>query len=172
MKTNNVNEELITKFYEKHAEGILPEISLMSLPITLIQKTIYTHAEVFLKEKFDMIHSEVDVLAALYTNDMVLSPTQLYDLTIFSSGGMTKLLKRLEAKGFISRKPDEKDKRCMLVCLTKNGVETIKLVFSEISKECSSYFDVLDKKEKETLSALLKKVLLNINNVECSLDKS
>lgn len=171
MKTNHVNEELVTNFYEKHSAGLLPSVSLMTIPITLIQKTIYAHAEIFLKEKFDMIHSEVDVLASLYTNNKVLTPTQLYDLTIFSSGGMTKLLKRLEAKGFIKRKPDENDKRCMLVYLSDSGCEIIESVLSEISKECSSYFDVLDQKEKELLSSLLKKVLLNLNNIECSLDK-
>ena len=172
MNTNHVNQDLITNFYQKHSDGVLPDIFLMTLPITLIQKTIYAHAEIFLKEKFDMIHSEVDVLASLYTNDKVLTPTQLYDLTIFSSGGMTKLLKRLEAKGLITRKSDEKDKRCMLVCLTESGSKTIELVLSEISKECSSYFEVLNKEEKEVLSSLLKKVLLNINSVECCLDKN
>jgi DNA-binding MarR family transcriptional regulator len=172
MKTNPVNQDLITNFYQKHSDGILPDVSLMTIPITLIQKSIYAHAEVFLKEKFDMIHSEVDVLASLYTNDKVLSPTQLYDLTIFSSGGMTKLLKRLEVKGFITRKADEKDKRCMLVCLTDSGEKMVQKVLTEISKECSSYFEVLDKEEKELFSNLLKKVLLNINKVECTLEKN
>lgn len=172
MENNYVNQDLITNFYQKHSDGVLPDILLLTLPITLIQKTIYAHAEVYLKEKFDLIHSEVDVLASLYTNNKVLTPTQLYDLTIFSSGGMTKILKKLEAKGFITREADEKDKRCMLVCLSESGCEIVELVLKEISKECSSYFDVLDQKERELLSSLLKKVLSNLNNVECSLDKS
>lgn len=144
----------------------------MTLPITLIQKSIYAYAEVFLKEKFDMLHSEVDVLASLYTHNKVLTPTQLYDLTIFSSGGMTKLLKRLEVRGLISRKPDVNDKRCMLVLLTDNGEKLTQKVLSEISKECSQYFDILDAKEKKLFSSLLKKVLLNINKIECSVDKN
>ncbi|WP_373070712.1 MarR family winged helix-turn-helix transcriptional regulator [Sulfurimonas sp.] len=172
MENNYVNQDLITNFYQKHSEGILPDISLMTIPITLIQKSIYGHAEDFLKEKFDMLHSEVNVLASLYTNGKVLSPTQLYDFTIFSSGGMTKLLKRLEARGYITRKPDTKDKRCMLVCLTDSGEETIKTILFDVSKECSSYFEVLDNQEKELLSSLLKKVLLNINKVECSIEKN
>jgi DNA-binding MarR family transcriptional regulator len=155
MNKEYVNQNLITNFYQTQAEGMLPDVFLMTLPITLIQKSIYSHAEVFLKEKFDMLHSEVDVLASLYTNNKVLSPTQLYDLTIFSSGGMTKLLKRLEARGFISRKADKNDKRCMLVHLTKSGEDTIKVVLVEISKVCSSYFDVLDAQEKEVFSKLL-----------------
>jgi len=172
METNYINQELITSIYQKHLDGIVTDTSLMTIPITLIQKTIYAYAEVLLKEKFDMIHSEVNVLASLYTNDRVLSPTQLYDLTIFSSGGMTKLLKRLELKELITRKQDKKDKRCMLVCLTDKGEELIQVVLSDISKECSAFFDVLDEKEKDTFKELLKKVLLNMNNIQCALQKS
>ena len=163
-----MNNNLITNFYEKVASKELPEIFLMTLPITLIQKSIFTHAESFLKERFDLIHSEVDVLASLYTHNKKLSPTQLYDLTIFSSGGMTKVLKRLENRELIFRQADEKDKRCMLVCLAENGEKLIQKVLFEISKECSSYFEVLDADEKEQFSTLLKKILLNINRLECS----
>lgn len=168
MENNKIDNNLITNFYEKVASKELPEIFLMTLPITLIQKSIFTHAESFLKEKFDLLHSEVDVLAALYTHDKELSPTQLYDLTIFSSGGMTKVLKRLEQRGLIYRKADTKDKRCMLVCLTEDGDKLIAKVLFDISQECSSYFEVLDSKEKELFSTLLKKVLVNISALECT----
>lgn len=165
MKKNRVHTDLITNFYDKVSSGELPEVFLMTFPIAVIHKTIFAHAEVFLKEKFDLLNSEVDVLASLFTHGKVLSPTQLYDLTIFSSGGMTKVLKRLEAKGFICRKEDENDKRCMLVCLTQSGEEIVLNSLNEISKECSKYFEAFSEDEKKLFSSLLKKVLLNINSV-------
>lgn len=163
MKKNRVDNNLIANFYGKIEDGGLPEVFTMTFPIALIQKTIFTHAESFLKERFDLLNSEVDVLASLYTNNKVLSPTQLYDLTIFSSGGMTKVLKRLQERGFIYRKEDENDKRCMLVCLSPSGEEIVKESLFAISKECSKYFEAFSEEERVLFSALLKKVLLNIN---------
>lgn len=163
MKKNRVDNNLIANFYDKVQSKELPEVFTMTFPIALIQKTIFVHAESFLKENFDLLNSEVDVLASLYTNNKVLSPTQLYDLTIFSSGGMTKVLKRLQERGFIYRKEDESDKRCMLVCLSQSGEEIIKKSLFEISNECSKYFETFTKEEKQLFESLLKKVLLNIN---------
>ncbi len=163
MKKNRVDNNLIANFYGKIEDGELPEVFTMTFPIALIQKTIFTHAESFLKERFDLLNSEVDVLASLYTNNKVLSPTQLYDLTIFSSGGMTKVLKRLQERGFIYRKEDANDKRCMLVCLSKSGEEIVKESLFAISSECSKYFEAFSQEERELFSTLLKKVLLNIN---------
>jgi len=163
MKKNRVDNNLIANFYGKIEDGGLPEVFTMTFPIALIQKTIFTHAESFLKERFDLLNSEVDVLASLYTNNKVLSPTQLYDLTIFSSGGMTKVLKRLQERGFIYRKEDENDKRCMLVCLSPSGEEIVKESLFAISNECSKYFEAFSQEERELFSTLLKKVLLNIN---------
>ncbi len=166
MKKNRVNSNLIKNFYEKVESKELPEVFMMTFPIALIQKTVVSHAEIFLKEKFNLLNSEVDVLASLYTHNHVLSPTQLYDLTIFSSGGMTKVLKRLQERGFIYRKEDEKDKRCMLVCLSQSGEEIVKRSLYEISKECSKYFEAFSEEEKKLFSSLLKKVLLNINKID------
>lgn len=165
MKKNRVNSDLITNFYDKVDVGELPEVFLMTFPIALIQKTIFSHSENFLKERFDLLNSEVDVLASLYTHGKTLSPTQLYDMTILSSGGMTKVLKRLQDRDLISRKEDTADKRCMLVCLTQSGEELIIKSLNDISKECSKYFEVFSQDEMQTFSTLLKKILLNINKI-------
>lgn len=161
MKKNIADYNLITNFYEKIALKELPEVFLLTFPIALIHKTIFSQLESFLKENFDLLNSEIDVLALLYTHDRVLSPTQLYDMTVFSSGGMTKLLKRLQERELIYRKQDPTDKRCMLVCLTQSGEDLVRNSFKDISKECSKYFEVLSKDEMQTFSTLLKKVLLN-----------
>lgn len=166
MEDKNVNSGLISNFYNKLDSGELPKIFALTLPIALIQKTLFANGEEFFKERFSLMTSEIDVLASLYTHSGVLSPTQLYDLTIFSSGGMTKLLKRLEDRGYIYRKQDEKDKRCMLVYITKKGEEVTKEALFEVSKECQRYFEVLDSKEQTIFEALLKKVLTNLNNIK------
>lgn len=162
MKIETKSNDLLTNFYEKVKNGDLAEIFTITLPIALIHKILFVNGEEFLKENFALLNSEIDVLASLYTNNKVLTPTQLYDLTIFSSGGMTKVLKRLEERGYIYRKADAKDKRCMLVCLSKEGEALTKQALNEISKECSKYFSILDKEESELFKKLLKKVATNL----------
>lgn len=149
--------------------GYLAKIFELTFPIMMIEKTLFTHSEHLFKEKYDLLKSEVDVLASLYTNDNQLTPTQLYDLTIFSSGGMTKVLKRLELRGYIVRKADTKDKRCMLVCLTPSGEKVIKCSLFKISKEYETYFDTLSAHETKELARLLQKVLYSLPKTESKL---
>jgi DNA-binding MarR family transcriptional regulator len=163
MKKNIADTNLITNFYEKIALKELPEIFSLTFPIAIIHKTIFSNLESFLKENFDLLNSEIDVLALLYTHNKILSPTQLYDMTVFSSGGMTKVLKRLQERDLICRKEDPTDKRCMLVCLTQSGEELVSKSLKDISRECSKYFEAFSKDEMQTFSTLLKKILLNPN---------
>jgi DNA-binding MarR family transcriptional regulator len=50
-----------------------------------------------------------------------LSPKQLGTALLLSSGGLTKLLERLEAEGLVSREPDPHDGRGVVVRLTDAG---------------------------------------------------
>lgn len=159
----STDNDLITNFYEKVDAKELPEVFLMTFPIALIHKTIFSSSESFFKEHFNLLNSEVDVLALLYTHNKVLSPTQLYDMALFSSGGMTKLLKRLQDRGLVCRKEDPADKRCLLVCLTQSGEDLIVKSLDEIAKECSKYFEVFNEEEMQTFSTLLKKMLSSPN---------
>jgi DNA-binding MarR family transcriptional regulator len=64
-----------------------------------------------------------DLLAALRRGGppYELSPTDLMEATMLSSGGMTKRLDRLVAAGLVERRPDPADRRGTLVRLTRKG---------------------------------------------------
>ncbi len=156
-------QKSIDEFYKKVASKEVGDIFALSYPIALIQKIIFASGETYLKENFNLINSEIDVLSLLLINGGSLSPTQLYDLTIFSSGGMTKVLKRLEDRDLIYRETKECDKRCSLVFLSKKGEDLVKRSLDGVSKECVKYFEVLDKSEQENLAKLLKKVLNSLS---------
>ena len=74
-------------------------------------------------ESFDLMPSDYAVLAALRRAGAPyeLAPHQLYNALELSSGGMTKMLKRLEQLGLIKRAGDPGDKRSKLVRLTAKG---------------------------------------------------
>ncbi len=130
----------------------------LTLPITLIYKNLYIETEHYLKEAHDLIHSEVDVLAALYFNGKLLSPTDLYATTVFSSGGMTKILKKLQQRGYISRQASKKDKRSMLVKLEQKGEKLVTLCLKQITENRKKIFEVLSEEEISSLEKILKKI--------------
>lgn len=72
---------------------------------------------------FDLVPSDYAVLAALRRSGppFELAPTELHTALERSSGGMTKMLKRLEGLGLVSRAPDSSDRRSTLVRLTEEG---------------------------------------------------
>jgi DNA-binding MarR family transcriptional regulator len=51
------------------------------------------------------------------------TPSTLYNVMERSSGGMTKMIKRLDAMGLIERLPDPADGRGSLVRLTERGID-------------------------------------------------
>jgi DNA-binding MarR family transcriptional regulator len=53
-----------------------------------------------------------------------MSPTELSEIVVRSSGGMTQILDRLERGGLIARTPDPADRRKVLVALTDDGMRT------------------------------------------------
>ena len=100
-----MNKKYIDEFYSRVEKDKKHEIFALSLPMFLANKHIYNESESFYKTSYDLLHSDIDVLAALYfsNENHSLSPTELYDATIFSSGGITKVLKKLEDIEFITR---------------------------------------------------------------------
>jgi DNA-binding MarR family transcriptional regulator len=76
-------------------------------------------------EPFDLTPNDYVVLAALRRAGPPyrLAPSKLYSDLERSSGGMTKMLKRLEKLGLVGRSPDPEDGRSTLVALTPAGIE-------------------------------------------------
>ena len=148
----------IDKFYNTTIKSKEYEVFALSLPITLIHKNMFNDTEHFLKTQYDLLHSHVDVLASLYFDGNSLSPTELYDATVFSSGGMTKVLKKLEERNLIKREASSNDKRSMLISLTKEGKELIENCMVEVAKQKEEKFSILTQKEKEDLKNILSKI--------------
>lgn len=104
------------------------------------------------------------VLAALFRagKPYQLSPSQLLESLMVTSGGMTNLLTRMEKEGQIQRLPDPKDKRGILVTLTKQGREKIESLIPINFKLESKILMALSKTEQKQLATLLKKILLDL----------
>jgi DNA-binding MarR family transcriptional regulator len=104
---------------------------------------------------------EFDVLATLRRSGApyMLSPTQLYEAAMISSGGMTDRLDRLERGGLVIRRPDPKDRRGKLIVLTEPGKRLIDEALGRHVANAERLLLSLSEAEQETLSALLKKLI-------------
>ena len=153
MKRKNID-----KFYNTTIKSKEFEVFALSLPITLIHKNMFNDTEHFFKTNYDLLHSHIDVLASLYFDGNSLSPTDLYDAIVFSSGGMTKVLKKLEERNLIKREASSNDKRSMLISLTQEGKDLIENCMIEVAKQKEKKFSILTQKEKEDLKNILSKI--------------
>lgn len=70
----------------------------------------------------------------------------------------TVMLQTLEKNGFITRRGDEKDQRCMRIYITDEGRDIAEQGKRAISKFDEEFFGVLTGEEQETLRTLLLKL--------------
>ena len=89
-----------------------------------------------------------------------LSPSELLEQMLITSGTMTTRIDKLEKKGLVKRKTKENDKRSVNVALTKKGLKLIQEVILEHVKTQENIVSVFDKQEQLTFISLLQKYLI------------
>lgn len=99
-----------------------------------------------------------DVLATLRRSGQpyALSPSELVEWTMVTSGTMTNRLDRLESAGLIERRPNPKDGRGSVVALTDQGLKLIDQVVSEHVANQQNLVAGLDAAAMTQLDGLLK----------------
>lgn len=138
--------------------GVIARISRLSRFLERqVEKVLAEHG---------MNESQFGVLAALRRAGppYCLSPTALYNSLLISSGAMTNRLERLTAAGLVKRVPDPKDRRSILVMLTPKGLRAIEEAVRAHTENELRLLEPLTRAERETLSKLLRKLLLNFED--------
>ena len=96
----------------------------------------------------------------------VLTPTELQRSVLITSGGLTKLLYQLEARGLVSRSVQAQDKRSKLVHLTSKGKKLVERAVAEVMQVESQWIEqALSEKELEQLKKLLGKTAKAVERV-------
>jgi DNA-binding MarR family transcriptional regulator len=106
---------------------------------------------------------ELDVLAALRMAGLPyeLTPTTIAARVVVTSGGMTKRLDRLEAAGLVERRRNPSDRRGWLISLSERGLKVIDRILPASLATAERFLAGLDPAERETLGALLRKLLVS-----------
>ncbi|MEO6715713.1 MAG: MarR family winged helix-turn-helix transcriptional regulator [Novosphingobium sp.] len=107
---------------------------------------------------------EFDVLTPLRRSGYpyMLTPTQLYEAALISSGGMTARLDRLERAGLVERRLDPDDGRGKKVALTVTGLAIIEDMIGKMVAMEEQMLSVLTQAEQDTLNGLLRKLLTGL----------
>ncbi|GAA0937229.1 MarR family transcriptional regulator [Actinocorallia libanotica] len=103
---------------------------------------------------------EFEILAALRRVGGELTPGRLARETFASGAAVTKRLRALEARGLVSRRTDERDRRVTHLCLTGEGGSLIDEVFPDQLAHEAALLSGLDEPTRAELAARLAELLL------------
>lgn len=95
-----------------------------------------------------------------------LKPSELCNFMLFSWGGITKMMARLEAKGIISRVSSPSDKRIRMIRLTEQGEKITEQAASELQRYHKELLTGFTVEEIDLLDKLIAKLLDNAETYE------
>lgn len=95
-----------------------------------------------------------------------LTPGQLAQRLGVKAPTMTRTVGRMEAQGFLQRKPDGDDGRLIKVHLTEAGLDTVERIQAAASASAAQALEGFSGKEVRTLLKLLKAMDRNLTGAE------
>ena len=119
--------------------------------------------------EFDLNPGEFGVLIELRLTGSPyrLTPTQLYNRLLVTSGGMTGRIDKLEKRGLVRRVPDPSDRRSVLVEITDSGLELINEAVKSQHGVEDHLVEGLTIDERQQLAPILRKLLMDIESHDC-----
>ena len=104
--------------------------------------------------------SQFQVLSALRRQDPhPMNAGELAGVALLTTGAMTPVLDRLAAGGLISRRHDGDDRRARRITITPKGASVIDRAMEREAAQHREINAVLGAEERETLAAILRKLL-------------
>lgn len=141
-----------TKSYGKDAD------KSMQTWMQLLRVHNKIHAkEVSYITSFDITMNQFEVLEVLYHRGD-LSIGSITKLIMSTPGNITVVVKNLKRDGYITTSNDLKDKRVSILSITQKGKDIIEKLFPNHAKNMTQHFEVLERKEIDTLYVLLRKL--------------
>ncbi|EKF9792386.1 MarR family transcriptional regulator [Vibrio cholerae] len=103
---------------------------------------------------------EFDILATIRRNDREITPTELYQTLMLSSGAISTRIEQLVQRGLVQRVASEEDRRSCKVTLTEQGITLVDQALNAHVANVDGMLGVLTEQERKQLGQLLKKILL------------
>ncbi|MDR8523737.1 MarR family winged helix-turn-helix transcriptional regulator [Shewanella fidelis] len=111
-------------------------------------------------ESYGLQSADFNLLTCLRRNPAphVLSPTELYQSMLFSSGGLTKVLNRLQKMELIERLDNPEDKRSKLVKLSSSGKALVEEIMPVLHKQEKRMVEEITSEELVVLDELMQRI--------------
>lgn len=93
-----------------------------------------------------------------------MSPGQLQNTLVFSSGGISNLIRRVEKEGYITRETDPSDGRGVLVALTPSGIDLADRAMPLQAAAELHLIRMLTPEEQAVMTNLLRRMLVMNRN--------
>jgi DNA-binding MarR family transcriptional regulator len=144
---------------------VLPELDVSPMEIiariSRLSRILEREADALYAD-FGLNRALFGVLAALRRAGppYQLSPTDLYNSLLITSGAVTNRLERLTAAGLVKRVPDPKDGRSLLVALTPKGRRLIDRVLTLHYERERELLSPLAPRQRRALAGELRRLLL------------
>ncbi len=121
--------------------------------------------EVF--NSFNTTGASFDVLAALYAagSPYQMTPTEFYRGHMMSSAGVTARLDVVERAGLAARSRDPRDRRGVIVTLTKTGQKLVRDVAQALYRRQAFVQKVYTERERRQVLNLLKRLLNSLERL-------
>lgn len=121
---------------------------------------MYNHAISVTFEQYEINAAGFDVLSTLKRSggDYTLTPTQLAEFSLVTSGGISLRLNRLEDAGLVERTREKSDRRSVHVRLTAKGQKLISEVAQVHFAKEEEMIAGLTAEETDDLAELLRKL--------------
>ena len=158
-------DRLVTQWAREKPELDTEPMAIMG---RLLRVAKYMENEVAqLHKQYDLTLGEFDVLATLRRSGepFQLTPSELIDSMMLTSGAMTNRLDKLTSKGLIIRQNNQSDRRSLPVQLTKQGVLLIDRVVEEHVVIQRQLVKGLSQEQKKQISQNLKCLMYELEGV-------
>ena len=90
-----------------------------------------------------------------------MSPSAIYNMMVVSSGGLSKILNRLDEQGLVTRQIDPNDGRGVIVQLTDEGKAVIDKAMEIQERAEHRLVRCLSAEEQEMITVLLRKLVVH-----------
>ena len=139
--------------------GTIPEALDDALGFNLDRvATFYRHGLMRALTEYDLTPEQWQIMSVIWGNDRALTQQDITRLLAKDKHNISRMIRRLETKGWLVREPSPDDARALLIHSTQLG-ESVK---AEVPKKLYAHFDQLDiglsGEEQAQLLELLKRM--------------
>lgn len=134
----------------------------LCFPLYACSREVIKQYKPFLDE-LDLTYTQYIAMMALWENHE-MTVKELGDVLYLDSGTLTPLLKKLEAKEYVTRTRSRKDERNLIISVTERG-EQLKKQAMKMPRAIADHTE-LSREEAETLYHTLYKILDRLGQIK------